>query len=192
MELLIGRLKESSETSVELYRYKSRFDQDAVGNKALYLVHHIAPFNPIVRYAASEHFVLDPNTVKFKGDLSYALNVITDDGVTWAVLSHPTTYGKSATSCYENRLLNITSTTEDLRRKTDLEILSTFTNLFVSKEDYKFLPESDKAAIEEKLAYNVCEKPHEDTIKFLKSFPAGKRLVERIEREIRNGMRSNG
>ena len=192
VDSLISQLKDCSEISAELYRHKSQFDQYAVGNKRLYLVHHVAPFFPRVKYAASEYLIEELFLSGSKGNVSYAFNVIPDESFSWAILSHPATYSKRATSCLKNKVLDIATTTEHLRRKIDLDFLSGFTNLYVSKEDYYSLSEDERIQVEEKLAYKVCEEPHAKSLELLKSSPAGKKLIERIERKIINEMRNVG
>jgi len=172
-----------------LYRQKLLFDQDLVESKRLRLVHHVTPFIPTIRYAASEYLIETLVGLKGKPEVSFSFNLIPDDVVTWAVLSHADTYDRQVTSRLKNKLLDVACTTEHLRKKNDLEFLSSFTNMYVSQEEYNSLPESDRAQIEEKLAYRVCEEPHLKTIEFLKSFPAGKNLIERITRKIKDEMR---
>ena len=186
---LLDNLKESSAVSDKLYRQKLLFDQDLVDSKSLRLVHHIAPFVPIIRYAASEYLIDSVPQLKRNPGVSFAFNLIPDDDVTWAVLSHTDTYDRQTSSCLKNKLLDVATTSDHLRRKKDLEFLSSFTNIYASQEDYNALPESDRSQIEEKLAYKVCEEPHLKTIEFLKSFPAGRILVDRVTRKIEDEMR---
>ncbi|MYC31172.1 MAG: hypothetical protein F4X65_13960 [Chloroflexi bacterium] len=189
VDSLLKNLTECSAVSAKLYRQKLLFDQDLVESKRLRLVHHITPFIPTIRYAASEYLIETLVGLKGKPEVSFSFNLIPDDVVTWAVLSHADTYDRQVTSHLKNKLLDVACTTEHLRRKNDLEFLSSFTNMYVSQEDYNALPESDRSQIEEKLAYKVCEEPHLKTIEFLKSFPAGKYLIERITRKIKDEMR---
>ncbi len=188
VDSLLKNLKECSDVSAKLYRQKLLFDQDLVKSKRLRLVHHIAPFVPIIRYAASEYLIETLVELKGKPEVSFSFNLIPDEDVTWAILSHTATYDRRITSHLKNKLLDIACTTEHLRRKNDLDFLSSFTNIYVSPEDYNALPESDRSQIEEKLAYSLCEEPHLKTIEFLKSFPAGKDLIERIARQIKDEM----
>ena len=185
---LLENLKECSAVSDKLYRQKLLFDQDLVESKRYRLVHHIAPFIPIVRYAASEYLIDDLVQLKGKPEVPFSFNLIPDDDVVWAVLSHADTYDRQVMSYLKNKLLDVVCTTEHLRRKNDLEFLSSFTNIYVSQEDYNALPETDRSQIEEKMAYKVCEEPHLKTIEFLRSFPAGKDLIERITRKIKDKM----
>ena len=186
VESLLKNFEECSAVSTKLYRQKLLFDQDLVESKRFRLVHHIAPFNPIVRSAASEYLIEDAVQLKGKPEVSFSFNLIPDDGVTWAILSHSYTYDRQVTSYLRNKLLNLTCSTEHIRRKQDLDFLSSFTNIYVSPEDYNALPESDRSQVEEMLAFKVCEEPHLKTIEFLKSFPLGENLIKRITRKIKH------
>ena len=95
MDSLLDNLKELSSVSLELHRHKLLFDQDLVGSRPLPMVHHIVPFQPIVRYAASEYLPMKRSEVREKEgttDAYVSMNVIPDDHVTWLVLSHPAIY----------------------------------------------------------------------------------------------------
>ena len=114
---LVKNLQECTAVSDKLYRQKLLFDQDLVESKSLRLVHHMAPFIPIIRYAASEYLIEALAQLKGNPEVSYSFNLIPDDDVTWAVLSHTDTYDRQVTSHLKNKLLDIACTTEHLRRK---------------------------------------------------------------------------
>ena len=189
VDSLLKNLEECSAVSIKLYRQKLLFDQDLVESKRFRLVHHIAPFDPIIRYAASEYLIEAPVQLKGKLEVSFSFNLVPDKDVTWAVLSHSDAYDREVTSYLKNKVLDVVCTTEHLRRKKDLDFLSSFTNIYVSPEDYNALPESDRFQVEEQLAYKVCEESHLKAIEFLRSFPSGKDLIERITRKIKDEMR---
>ena len=181
-------LKELGSVALPLYRHKSQFDQYVVEFANLPLVHHIAPFKPIVRYAFSEYQPFkfpQSRSRKEANDIYAAANVIPDDNVTWYVLSHPASYDAYDTSRFKNHVLDFTATAPDKRRAFDLGSLSGLTNIYASPTDYFSLPEDDRVEVERRLAKALCEAPHEKSLAFLEATPAGAKLINRIRADIR-------
>ena len=187
VDTLLDNLKELSSVSLELHRHKLLFDQDLVASKRFPLVHHIAPFDPIIRYAASEYLPMQRPQVKGKegsSDAYVSMNVIPDGQVTWYVLSHPANYSRFTTSTIANHVRDFTCQTPDLRKRFDLDSLSNLTNIYASPVDYWSLDECDRETVERSLAWRLCEQPYEKTLKFLESTPKGSAFIRRIRSEL--------
>ena len=100
---------------------------------------------------------------------------------TWFVVSCLATSDQHLETSTSNLVRNFTCETPTLRKKQDLECLSGYTNIYASLDDYCSLAPEDKEAVETAIAWNICEKPYENTLVYLKRFSAGSELIARIQ-----------
>ncbi len=169
-----------------LYRHKSLFDRRLTKVDRVPLVHHIAPFEPIIPYAASEYLPIRHLADKeSRQQHAFAsCNVYPDQDTTWFIVSYPASSDQSLGTSASNLVRDFTCETPTLRKKQDIERLSGYTNVYASPDDYCSLRPEDKEAVETAIAWNICEKPYENTLRYLKRSPAGNKLIARIEKEI--------
>ena len=187
VDSLRENLDETAQVMTPLYRHKSLFDRRLTDVARCPLVHHIAPFTPIVPYAASEYLPIRHLTGKGKQQEELAFvscNVLPSKDRTWFIVSHPATSDPSLETSASNYVRNFTCETPMLRKKQDLKFLSDCTNVYASPDGYRLLHSEDQDAIETAMAWNICEKPYEKTLQRLKSSPAGSKLIEKIQKEI--------
>ena len=175
-----------------LYRHKSLFDRRLTGVGSGPLVHHIAPFVPIIPYAASEYLPirhLAGRGRQQEEEHAFAsCNVYPDQDRTWFIASYPATSDQSLDTSASNFVRDFTCETPMLRTKQDLECLSGYTNVYASPGGYCALEPEDKSVVETAIAWNICEKPYDNTLKYLKRSIAGSELIARIERELTKGI----
>ena len=171
-----------------LYRHKSLFDRRLTGVGSGPLVHHIAPFSPIIPYAASEYLPirhLAGRGRQQEQEHAFAsCNIYPAQDRTWLIASHPATPDQSLDRSASNFVRDFTCETPMLRRKQDLECLSGLTNVYASPDDYRALDPEDKSVVETAIASTICQKPYDDTLKYLKRSTAGSKLIAQIEGKI--------
>ena len=191
VDSLRENLVETARVMTPLYRHKSLFDRRLTEVAKGPLVHHIAPFDPIIPYAASEYQPIKQLVVKRrKHQDEYAFascNVLPDKDRTWFIVSYPATSDQSLETTASNFVRDFTCESPDLRMEKDLEWLSDKTNVYASPDDYALLAPEAREEIETAIAWNICEKPYQDTLKFLMRSEAGSRLIARIQNEIARG-----
>ena len=188
VDSLMENLSETASVMRSLYRHKSLFDRRVTELASEPLVHHIAPFSPTIRFAASEYLPIKLLQGRGRRHLETQLfascNVYPDEERANLIVSHPASPDQSVETSVANYVRDFTCETPTLRRKQDLECLSRFTNVYASPEGYTSLMPEDKLAVETAIAWNVCEKPYERAIERLKQSPAGGKLIVRLQNEI--------
>ncbi len=171
-----------------LYRHKSLFDRRLTEVARGPLVHHIAPFAPTIPYAASEYLPIRHLASRGRRQEQQhtfaSCNVYPDQDTTWFIVSYPASSDQSLETSASNLVRDFTCETPTLRKKQDLECLSGYINVYASPDDYCSLAPEDQEAVETAIAWNICEKPYENTLEYLKRSPAGSVLIARIEREV--------
>ena len=181
-------LDETARVMTPLYRQKSLFDRRLTEVARVPLVHHIAPFVPIIPYAASEYLpirhLVGRGRRQEEQHAFASCNVYPVQDRTWLIVSYPATSDQNLETSASNFVRDFTCETPTLRKKQDLESLSGYTNAYASPDAYGSLAPEDKSAIETAIAWNICEKPYQDSLKHLKRSPAGNELITRIEKEI--------
>lgn len=188
VDSLKGSLDKTAQVMTSLYRHKSSFDRRYTEVGRGPLVHHISPFVPIIPYAASEYLPIRHLSGKGRQQEQQhafaSCNIYPDQDRTWFIVSHLATSDQSLDRSVSNFVRDFTCETPLLRRKQDIESLAGFTNVYASPDAYCALDPEDRSAIETSVAWNICEKPYDDTLELLKGSPAGCEAVRRIEREI--------
>ena len=77
VKLTLEILAALSDRITELYRLKWRYDQRILGDsEAIHLVHHVASFRPIIRYACAEYNTVEVPRGKKTGKYLMSLNVL--------------------------------------------------------------------------------------------------------------------
>ena len=188
VDSLRENLDETARVMTPLYRHKSLFDRRLTEVAKGPLVHHIAPFDPIIPYAASEYQPIRHLAVRGrKQQDQYAFascNVLPDQDRTWFIVSYPATSDQSLETCASNLVRDFTCETPLLRKKQDLECLSSNTNVYASPDGYASLAPEDREAVETAIAWNLCEKPYQNTLDYLRSSDVGNQLITRLQNEI--------
>ena len=183
----LDQLKQVSGVLSVLFQYKDGFDRRILGERGrMRLVHHVVPFEPVVRYVASEFMQLEH--IGYCGcDRDWvSLNVLAISGRSWLIVSHRPLDNRHHSSLLRNAVLNLASSGSVKRRELDYKALSSCVNLYVCPEEYYSLPESDRALVESRITWEVCEEPFKKALDILRSSDAGRMEVERVERLIRD------
>ena len=188
VDSLRENLDETASVMTPLYRHKSLFDRRLTEVARGPLVHHIAPFAPIIPYAASEYRpIRHLGGRRKRQEEQYAFascNVLPDKDRTWFIVSYPATSDQSLDASASNLVRDFTCETPVFRKKQDLECLSGNTNVYASPDDYALLAPEDKSTVETAIAWNLCEKPYQNTLEYLKRSDAGSQLITRLQNEI--------
>ena len=181
---------ETARVMTPLYRHKSLFDRRVMEVAKGPLVHHIAPFVPIVPYAASEYLPIRHRAGKGKRqEDTYefaSCNVLPDRDRTWFIVSYPATSDQSLETSASNFVRDFTCVNPTLRREKDIGCLSGYTNVYASPDDYYSLSPEIRETVETALATKLCEEPYEKTLEHLQRSDAGNSLVRRIQRDVAN------
>ena len=188
VDSLRQNLDKTADVMTPLYRHKSLFDRRLTGVGVGPLVHHIAPFAPTISYAASEYqpfrHLVGRGKQREEEHAFASCNIYPDQNRTWFIVSYPATWDRNLDTWASNFVHEFTCETPMLRKKQDLECLSSCTNVYASPSDYCALAPDDKSAIETAIARNICEKPYDDTLKCLKRSRTGNELITRIQKEL--------
>ena len=182
IESCLGRLDEISRLLTQICRRKSGFDRRILGEpSALSLVHHVVEFQPIARYTLCEYFPFKYGNRR--KSIWVSVNVLPIAGRTWLIVSHPWTRIGDVRAI--SREIGSWATEEPrLRMRQDLDAFVGFTNLYVSPDDFRALPEWARSSVACKMALKVCEEPFDKVLEYLRSSPAGQDLVSRCERRL--------
>ncbi len=179
---------ETSNVMTPLHRHKSLFDRRLTEVDRGPLVHHIAPFAPTIPYAASEYLPIRHLAGRGRRQeephFFASCNVLPDQDRTWFIVSYPATSNSSLENSASNYVRDFTCENLTLRKKQDLEFLSGYTNVYASPSCYSALAPEDRSVVETAIAWNICEKPYQDSLEYLKRSDAGNQLITRIQNEI--------
>ena len=188
VDSLRENLDETARVMTPLYRHKSLFDRRMTEVAKGPLVHHIAPFVPIVPYAASEYLPIRHRAGRGKRqEDTYefaSCNVLPDRDQTWLIVSYPATSDQSLETSASNYVRDFTCVNPTLRREKDIGCLSAYTNVYASPDHYSSLAPEIRETVETAIASKLCEEPYEMTLEHLKRSDAGNKLVRRIQQEI--------
>ena len=177
--------KENGRVLTEVCRQKSGFDRRILGQEsAMRLVHHVVEFEPIVRYALSEFFLLEYRNGNRKRSVWASLNVLPIGGRTWFILSHPCVPHSHVLGISKEVAYRVTKDYR-WRKHHDLDAFVNSTNLYVSPVDYAALPKSDRRSVARGVALQISEEPFDKALEYLRSSSAGQALVSRCERKLR-------
>lgn len=190
VKMTLGFLADLADRITDLYSLKRRYDQRILGDSgAIDLVHYVASVPTNIRYACSEYTTVEvrrgPRTKKHL----VSLNVLPLQGVTWLIASHP----------YERKSVNIgigkeisrmRSTVTGQRRREDLRMMCNSTNLYASPEDYRSMPEKDKAKISSSMAATIYGETLSRGLNILRSSEGGQHVIRRVKAKVRAGQRT--
>ena len=188
VKLTLGFLADLSEKITELYRFKRAYDQRILGESgAIHLVHHVASFHPIIRYACAEYASVEVRRGKKTRKIWMSLNVLPLQGVTWLIASYPCRRG-SVNIEIRKVIARMLSTVSSRRRREDLRMMCNSTNLYASPEEYRSMPEEDKAKISSSVATTVLGETLSQGLTILRSSEGGQRVIRRVEAKVRAGL----
>ena len=188
VELSLGVLTDLSARITELYRLKRRYDQRILGDsEAIHLVHHVASFRPIVRYACSEYTTVEVPRGKKTRKYLISLNVLPLQGVTWLIASH-LCERNSVNIAIGKVVTRILSTVQRQRRREDLRMMCASSNLYASPDDFRSMPERDKAEISSSMATTAFGEVLSQGLKVLRDSEGGKHVIQRVEARMRANM----
>ena len=188
VELSLGVLADLSAKITELYRLKRRYDQRILGDSGtIHLVHHVASFRPIIRYACSEYTAVEVPRGKKTRKYLLSLNVLPLQGVTWLIASH-LCEGNSANIALGKVVTRIHSAASGLLRREDLRMMCTSSNLYASPEDYRSMPEKEKAEITSSMATTAFGEMLSQGLKVLRTSEGGQNVIRRVEARMRADM----
>ncbi len=188
VKLTLGVLADLSDRITELYRLKRRYDQRILGDsEAIHLVHRVASFRPIIRYASSDYTTVEVPRGKKTRKYLLSLNVLPLQGVTWLIASH---------QCERNfvnmaigkEVTRILSAASGLRRREDLRMMCASSNLYASPDDYRSMPEKEKAEISSSMATTAFGEMLSQGLKVLRTSEGGKHVIQRVEARMRANM----
>ena len=188
VRLALGVLADLSDKITELYRFKRGYDQRILGDsEAIHLVHHVASFRPIIRYACAEYTPIEVRRGKKTRKIWMSLNVLPLQGVTWLIASH---------LCERNHVnfeirkmkARMFSTVPRQRRREDLRMMCNSTNLYASPEDYRSMPDKDKAKISSSMATTVLGEILSQGLTVLRASEGGQHVIRRVEAKVRAGL----
>ena len=188
VKLTLGVLADLADRITELYRFKRGYDKRILGDsEAIHLVHHVASFHPIIRYACAEYTTVEVRGGKRPRRIWMSLNVLPLQGVTWLIASHP----------HQRNLMNIEigrviarmlTTIPKQRRREDLRMMRNGTNLYASPEKYRSMPERDKAKISSSMATTIFGEVLSQGLTVLRSSEGGQQVIRRVEARVRAGL----
>ena len=188
VNLTLGFLADLSEKIAELYRFKRAYDQRILGESgAIHLVHHVASFHPIIRYACAEYAPVEVRRGKKTRKIWMSLNVLPLQGVTWLIASYPCRRG-SVNIEVRKVIARMLSTVSSRRRREDLRMMCNSTNLYASPEEYRSMPEEDKAKISSSVATTVFGEMLSQGLTVLRSSEGGLHVIRRVEEKVRAGL----
>ena len=181
VRLTLGVLADLSDRITELYRFKRRYDQRILGDpEAIHLVHHVASFRPIIRYACAEYTTVEVRRGKKTRKYLMSLNVLPLQGVTWLIASH-LCERNSVNMEIRKVISRVLSTVPGQRRREDLRMMCSSTNLYASPEEYRSMPEKDKAKVSSSMATTIFGETLSQGLTILRSSEGGQRVIRRVE-----------
>ena len=188
VKLTLEVLTELSDKITELYRFKRGYDQRILGDsEAIHLVHHVASFRPIIRYACAEYTPVAVRRGKKTRKYLISLNVLLLQGVTWFIASHPC-QRYSVNNAIRKEIARMLSTVPKQRRFEDLRMMCNSTNLYASPEEYRSMPERDKAKISSSMATTIFGEVLSQGLTVLRSSEGGQQVIRRVEAKVRVGL----
>ena len=183
VDILDANLKRISDIVRSLYRDKLVYDQCFVGNKRSDFVHHVMPFRPRVRFAASEYVDI-PCTCHMGTpapiDFLASVNVLPGDDLSWLVVTYPAARCKR--ELYDSTVSNWVRdfcAVNDVGMKRHLQAMGSWINLYCSPDDYHQLDERDRSFVEKSVASSMCRDPFRQHIDVLLTSPRGGDLVKK-------------
>ena len=181
VKLILGELGAIADTLTDLCRLKLRYDRRILGDsEAIHLVHHVASFRPIIRYACAEYTTVGARHGKKRW---VSINVLPLQGVTWLIVSHLNEgkFGNAAIKQEIDRMLHTRR-----RRRVDLRMMCEFTNLYASPEDYRSkMRENDKAKISSSMSTTIFGASLSRGLEILRSSDGGQDVISRVEAKAR-------
>ena len=188
VKLTLGVLSDLSDKLTDLYRFKRGYDQRILGDaKAMHLVHHIASFRPIIPYACAEYTPVEVVRGNKTRNIWMSLNVLPLQGVTWLIGSHPC-WRNSLNIDIRKTVARMLSTVPRQRRREDLRMMCSSTNLYASPEEYRSMPEEDKAGISTSMATTVFGDMLSQGLTILRASKGGQQVIRRVEAKVRAGL----
>lgn len=183
VEVLDANLKDISELVLSLYRDKLIYDRIVVGCRPNNLVHHVMPFQPRVRIAASEYVDIP---CRCKSDCSStfeffaSVNVLPGEKRSWLLVTHPQERcnGKYYGSTVANWVRDFCASS-DVGFTRQMKAMANWTNLYCSPGDYNQLCEQDRSAVEKAVAELTCRDPFVRFLEILDRSPRGSDLVKK-------------
>ena len=187
VKMTLEVLADLSDRITELYRFKRAYDQRILGDsEAIHMVHHIASFHPIIRYACAEYTPVEVRRGKKTRKIWMSLNVLPLQGVTWLIASYPCR--RSYVNIEIRKVMaRMLSTVPSRRRREDLRMMCNSTNLYASPEEYRSMPEKDKAKISSSMATTVFGGMLSQGLTVLRSSEGGQQVIRRVEAKVRAG-----
>lgn len=188
LKMTLEVLADLSDRITELYRLKQRYDRRILGDsEAIHLVHHVASFRPIISYACAEYTTVEVSRGKKTRKRLVSLNVLPLQGVTWLIASHP--WERNSVNIAIRKAINrMLSTVPRRRRREDLRMMCNSTNLYASPEEYRSMPEKDKAKISSSMVAMVFGEMLSQGLTILRSSEGGQRVISRVEARVRSGL----
>ena len=188
VSLTLKFLADLSDRITELYRFKRGYDQRILGDsEAMHLVHYVASFPPIIRYACAEYAPVDVPSGKRTRRIWMSLNVLPLQGVTWLIVTYPSKR-YSVDSKAQRAVAQMLSRRPKQRRREDLQMMCNTTNLYVSPDDYRSMPDRDKAIISTSMATAVFGEMLSQGLEVLRSSEGGRDVIGRVEAGVRAGL----
>ena len=188
VKLLLEVLADLSDKITELYRFKRGYDQRILGDsEAIHLVHHVASFRPIIRYACAEYTSVEVHRGRKPRKIWMSLNVLPLQGVTWLIASHPH-QGNWMNIEIGRVIARMVSAVPKQRRREDLRMMCNSTNLYASPEEYRSMPEKDKAKISSSMATTVFGETLSQGLTVLRASEGGQHVIRRVEAKARAGL----
>ena len=188
VRMILEVLEDLSGKLITLHRLKQAFDRRILGDsEAIHLVHHVASFRPIIRYACSEYTPVEIGHGTKGQDIWMSVNVLPLKGVTWLIVSYP---------CQRNfveigirkKISGMVSTNPGQRRREDLKMMRNCMNLYVSPDEYRLMTHMDKSEISRRMATGVFGDMLSQGLKVLRSSEGGQEVIRRVEAKVRAGL----
>ena len=188
VELTLGAMADISDRLTKLYTFKRGYDQRILGDAdGIHLIHHVASFRPIIRYACAEYTPITVGYGNKAKEIWMSVNVLPLQGLTWLIVSHP---------CQRNPvnieirkvIARMLSAVPKQRRHEDLRMMRNSTNLYASPEEYRSMPEKDKAKFSSSMATAVFGEMLSQGLTVLRSSEGGKDVIRRTEAKVRLGL----
>ena len=183
VDILAASRNRVSDIVRSLYRDKLVYDQCFVGSRRVGFVHHVMPFKPRVRFAASEYIDI-PCTCHMGTpapvDFLASVNVLPGDDLSWLVVTYPAARCNRELydSTVSNWVRNFCAVSE-LGAKRHLQAMGSWINLYCSPDDYHQLDERDREFVEKSVASAMCRDPFRQHIDVLLTSPRGGDLVKK-------------
>ena len=185
VDILDASLKEISGFVRALRCDKLEYGNRFLGRGESSFVHHIMPFNPRVRFAASEYTGISCScrlNHPANDDFLASVNVLPGKSRSWLVVTYLSSRcdHKLYDSSVANWVRDFCATSDGAMQK-HLEAMGTWTNLYCSPEDYYQLDENERSSVEERLARAVGIEPFRRYLNMLAANPQGADLIKKWE-----------